>query len=299
MVKKIFKILTKVVFALVLVAGAVKSIQILEPSQPTFASMGSTGGGSTGGGYSGGGGYSSTSDSDDDSDSDPFISLIVIILVVIYVVGSVIIKRIYFKLHFGWRYQSWNLKYNSILIESNLSLNTFEKSMRAKETKLKPVQNNDDYNEFSEVYIKAQYLYSQDIRERYVNKHYSLRNLLEYLDSIYYRVMKKEIKLKVSESTIDDTIVSEANIVSVAKLSNNIWITRIDAVGKDKEVQFNKDFNDSFTRSKWSDYVVFGRDRKDKIKIINLIYGEHFHLNGKDFNKQKSLGKGDYKEKKL
>ena len=161
------------------------------------------------------------------------------------------------------------------------------------------MQNNATYTEFSEVYIKAQYLYSQDLRERYVNKYYSLRNLLEYLDSFYYRVMKREIKLKVSKSTIDDTIVSKASIVSIAKLDDNIWITRIDAVGKDKEVQFNKDFNDSFTRSKWSDYVIFGRDRKGKIKIINLVYGEHFHLDGKDFNEQKSLGKGNYKERKL
>lgn len=111
--------------------------------------------------------------------------------------------------------------------------------------------------------------------------------------------MKNEIKLKVKQATIDDTIVSAANIVKLAQLSENIWLTQIDVSGKDKEVQFNKDFNDSFTRSKWSDYVIFGRDRKGKIKIINLIYGEHFHLNGKDFNHQKSLGDGKYKERKL
>ena len=299
MIKNLIKILAKVLFALVLVTGAAKVVQILEPPQPTLASMGSTGGGSTGGGSTGGDYSGGSSTSDSDSDSDLFTVLIVIILIVIYMGGSVIVSRIHFKLHFGYKYRSWNLKYNSILTTENLSLNDLEKSMRAKEIELKSVQNNATYTEFSEVYIKAQYLYSQDLREKYVNKHYSLRNLLEYLDSFYYRVMKREIKLKVSKSTIDDTIVSKASIVSIAKLDDNIWITRIDAVGKDKEVQFNKDFNDSFTRSKWSDYVIFGRDRKGKIKIINLVYGEHFHLDGKDFNEQKSLGKGNYKERKL
>ncbi|QNQ82192.1 hypothetical protein [Lactobacillus sp. PV012] len=162
MITNFIRIFSKVLLALVLVAGAVKSIQILEPAQPTFASMGSTGGGSTGGGYSGGGGYSSIGDSSDDDDSEhPFIFFILSLLLVIYVVGSRIVgivSRIYFKLHFCYRYRSWNLKYVSTLIEANLSLNDFKKFLRTKNIKLKPVQSNADYDELSEVYIRAQYL---------------------------------------------------------------------------------------------------------------------------------------------
>ncbi|MBB1100156.1 hypothetical protein H5R88_08690 [Limosilactobacillus sp. WF-MT5-A] len=147
--------------------------------------------------------------------------------------------------------------------------------------------------------MQAQYLYSQDLREKYVNKHYHLSNLRQYLDTSYYHVMKNEIELKIKEATIDDTVVARADIIKVVQISENIWLTRINATGQDKEVQFNKDFNDSFTRSKWSDYVLFGKDRHGRIKIINLIYGEHFHLNGKDFNNEKTLGKGKYQEKHL
>lgn len=68
--------------------------------------------------------------------------------------------------------------------------------------------------------------------------------------------------------------------------------------GQDKEVQFNKDFSDSFTRTEWSDYVLFGKTPTGQIKIVNLIYGEHFHLNGVDFNHQQGIS-GSYKERKL
>ncbi|QNQ81501.1 hypothetical protein FP432_01670 [Lactobacillus sp. PV034] len=170
--------------------------------------------------------------------------------------------------------------------------------MRENKIELKEISQASKYKNFSDVYIKAQFLYSQDLRERYVNKRYSLRNLLEYLDKNYYWVMKNEIKLKVKQATIDDTVVSNARVVKIARLSENVWLTQIDASGKDKEVQFNKDFNDSFTRSQWSDYVIFGKDREGQIKIINLVYGEHFHLDGKDFNHQKSLGSGGYRERK-
>lgn len=43
----------------------------------------------------------------------------------------------------------------------------------------------------------------------------------------------------------------------------------------------------------------FGKNKHGQYKIINLIYGEHFHLNGKDFNHQAGLSKYKYKEKKI
>lgn len=312
MTKKVKKSILRILLGVSLLIGSIASVQVLTPPQPIFASMGSTGGGHVSGGGGGGGShfspshtYNSTSDdsSDEESHITPLgaIGCLLIIslpfLPLIIALAQYKIHELFTKLRLRYEYDARRIYYD--LMWPNMDLKWFLRVMQKTGVQMKVVADKDKYSEFGEVYIRAQYLYSQDAREKYVNPKYSLRNLLEYLDPNYYHAMKAEINLKVKEATIDDTVVSRADIVEIAKLGKNIWLTRVDAKGKDREVQFDKNFEDSFTRSKWSDYVIFGKDREGKIKIINLVYGEHFHLNGKDFNHQKSLGNGDYKEKKL
>ena len=74
-------------------------------------------------------------------------------------------------------------------------------------TKIKLVENNELDDSFTETYVQAQYLYSQLLREKYVNRHHSLHLLRKYLDKYFYEAMVKEIKLKISQGTIDDTVV--------------------------------------------------------------------------------------------
>ncbi|WP_265489139.1 hypothetical protein [Lactobacillus sp. PV034] len=322
MKKKVLNLFLKLILGLSLLLGTIATVQLLVPAQTTFASMGSTGGGSSD--FSGGGSssdystsysYDSSTDSSDDNESDSplwqkilagIVLGVIVFLALIDSVGDFIwyvfqfflrmIRLAFIRLHLFYQYGGKHLAYD--FIKPNIELSELEEAIRENKIELKEISQASKYKNFSDVYIKAQFLYSQDLRERYVNKRYSLRNLLEYLDKNYYWVMKNEIKLKVKQATIDDTVVSNARVVKIARLSENVWLTQIDASGKDKEVQFNKDFNDSFTRSQWSDYVIFGKDREGQIKIINLVYGEHFHLDGKDFNHQKSLGSGGYRERK-
>ena len=322
MTKKVKKSILRILLGISLLIGSIASVQLLAPPQPIFASMGSTGGGHVSGGGGGGGShfspshtYHSSTDSSDEDDShtsiwDRVLEGIMTVIACFIVIKSVggfissvlqffirIIRSLYLRIYIFYQYGGGNII--PAFIKPNIELREFEETLRNYHIQLKRISTTNKYKKFSDAYIKAQFLYSQDLRERYVNKHYSLRNLLEYLDRNYYWIIKNEIKLKVKQATIDDTIVSSAEIVKVSQLGENLWLTQIDARGKDKEVQFDKDFNDSFSRSKWSDYVIFGKDREGKIKIINLVYGEHFHLNGKDFNHQKSLGNGDYKERNL
>lgn len=314
MTKKLKKSLLRILLGISLLFGSIASVQLLVPPQPIFASMGSTGGGHSH--FSGGGGGGGThfspshtynSSSDDSSDEKSHITPLgaVVCLIIIFLPLSPVvimveqdkIREFFAKLRLRYEYGDRRISYD--LMWPDMDLNWFLRVMQKTGVQMKVVTDKDKYSEFGEVYIRAQYLYSQAAREKYVNPNYSLRNLLEYLDPNYYHAMKAEINLKVNEATIDDTVVSRADIVEIAKLGKNIWLTRVDAKGKDREVQFDKNFEDSFTRSKWSDYVIFGKDRKGRVRIINLIYGEHFHLNGKDFNHQKSLGNGDYRERKL
>ena len=71
---------------------------------------------------------------------------------------------------------------------------------------------------------------------------------------------------------------------------------QIIAYGHDDEVAYTDNFDDSFKREKWSDYVIFRRMHDGNWKIANIIYGEHFHLDGQDLNYQKGLIDAPYAE---
>lgn len=274
---------------------------------PAFASMGSTGGGSTGGG----GGSDYTSDSSGGgfeihSVNDPWTAIIGFVIMIVFIVAFVMlmsfVSDLYCALRIWYKYNSkflFDQKYKRltdifdyparrIFFDSAFSL---IKSYKDLKTIPEDNASQKEWQKLADVYIQSQFTYSQLIRERLVNKHASVKFLKQYLDWLFYRTMVREINLKVDSKTVDDTVVDEAKVVQVFKYGD-LYITKIKAKGKDKEIQFNHDFDSSFTRSEWCDYIIYGKERNTgKIKIINLMYGEHAHLNGEDFNSDSSLDK--------
>lgn len=172
------------------------------------------------------------------------------------------------------------------LFKQNQTISEFKENLYDSGFHLHPANPEHAYPEALDVYSQAQYLYSQLLEKRYTNHNYPLNDLKKYLDDRFYQTMVKEIKLKIKHGEVDDTIVSQADVAWYAELDNHLFVTLINCKGQDKEVQFNHNFENSFSRTQWSDYVIFGKTKTGKIKIINLIYGEHFHLNGIDYNSQ-------------
>lgn len=283
---------------------------------PTFASMGSTGGGgensgSTGGGYSGGGGSDFSSDS-----SSPFTGnlwgdlkglLGALLLIAAYGLAIFIIQYLYKAskgklkdLYISYTYHSnlfhrKDLKGMLHLLDQPPRRKYFDRgfSRLRKAGLLKKVDKNPEVQKelegLKEVYIHSQYLYSQLIRERLVNKHADIRSLKRYLDKhFFYKTMVKEINLKSSNSEVDDTVVNKVVILKFAQVGD-LYLTQLKAYGQDKEIQYDENYDSSFERSEWSDYVIFGKDRRGQIKIVTLMYGEHAHLNGQNFNNNSSL----------
>lgn len=284
---------------------------------PTFASMGSTGGGdsggSTGGGFSSGGGSGFSSDSSGSSSGSLLDSIKTLfwggLLAIAFVLLNVIIgeicsaiKRSAKDLYITFTYRSNFLHRKDLkgmgmitLLDQPPRRRDFDRGFKRlrKAGVVKKVDKNEDVqNELQglkEVYIQAQYLYSQLIRERLVNKHADISPLKRYLDKhFFYKAMVKEIKLKSDNHEVDDTVVNKVDILRFGQIGN-LYFTQVKAYGQDKEVQFDEDYESSFERSEWSDYVIFGKDRQGQIKIITLMYGEHAHLNGEDFNHDSSL----------
>lgn len=291
-------------------------------SQPAFASMGSTGGGHSTGGSSGGGGSSSggsSHSSSHDTELNPYILALGLAGGIIYFILEfypfISYRNKFNKLakHLYKKYDSLFLldlgsptknrtapaDYGFQMFSPNLTIKQFESLLAQLRIKLS-VDNIDNLDKsFTEVYIKAQYLYSQLLRERYVNHNYQLNSLKQYLDDSYYKTMTQEIDLKVSQGTVDETIIDQVKVAKYAKLDNNLILAKLEVTGQDKEIQFNKGFEDSFARNQWSDYVIFGKTKNNSYKIITLVYGEHFHLNGTDYNQQPGLSKAKYKEKRI
>ncbi|CCI81824.1 hypothetical protein [Lactobacillus hominis] len=169
--------------------------------------------------------------------------------------------------------------------------------MRRLNIKLIKPDPKEDFTAYKEAYIQAQFLYSQLLREKYVNSNYQVKSLKQYLDRNYYKAMVKEIELKRNSGTVDETVVDSVIFEEVAHLDKSLLLAKLTVLGKDKEIQFNQDFDTSFSRNKWTDYVIFGLEDNRNPKIINLVYGEHFHLNGKDFDDYQSGN--EYTEKKI
>ena len=274
-------------------------------SQPAFASMGSTGGGHSTGGSSGGGGHSYTSsDSSDSSNSSIGGILGCGILVLIFLSSYIIVAlsdfmlkiRLYFE--YGSNYLIQNSGDNNYkLFYPNQRLDKYQRLLRRLNIKLIKPNPKEDFTAYKEVYIQAQFLYSQLLREKYVNSSYQVKSLKQYLDRNYYKAMVKEIELKRNSGTVDETVVDYVIFEEVAHLDKSLLLAKLTVLGKDKEIQFNQDFDTSFSRNKWTDYVIFGLEDNRNPKIINLVYGEHFHLNGKDFNDYQSGN--EYTEKKI
>ena len=121
--------------------------------------------------------------------------------------------------------------------------------------------------------------------------------LRQYLANNFYQTMTTEMRLKASEGEADNTVIDKAEIVELTKTDvdgKKVIIAKIHAIGRDDEVQYNHDFDDSYKQTAWTDFVIFDTTFKPH-KIANIIYGGHFHLNGQDFNNQETLD-GDYEE---
>lgn len=176
------------------------------------------------------------------------------------------------------------------ILTPNLSLHTFKQILKQDNITLSTnFEINSDF--LVDRYSKLQYLYSQILRQ-YLTGNHDTSSLMEYVTSDFYDTIVNEIKLKVKNQTIDDVIVNKAEILEVGRFNNYI-IAKIECVGQDNEAQANANFDSSFKQAKWIDYVVF-----DDYKIANIIYGEHFHVNGKDYNHQQGLN-GAFEEHDL
>lgn len=311
-------------------------------STPTFASMGSTGGGHSSGSNMAGsfhsnsltGSNSSYSDSDSGNGFDVFSPMlpyhnqyIIVPNLLLNIIIGLVIASIYYvvlrrttNLNRKWTIMiglvcgfgipeialfllfiipdiinSVNLltpikSQHNLLLHQNQSPSDFERHLKLEMHIGAPKENS---YIMQDNYAKAQYLYGNLIRQ-YVAGNHNLSSLKEYLARPFYRNMVKEIKLKASQQTIDDIIVNKTVINRWAKC-DDLTLIQITAYGNDSENQANSNFDSSFSRKTWTDYVVFDQD----LKIVNLIYGEHFHLNGQDFNNDPGLSKDKYKEHDL
>lgn len=128
-------------------------------------------------------------------------------------------------------------------------------------------------------YVNAQDLYEdllkQSLNHPFVNK----RPLLKYLGFTYYRAMCKEICLKKRKHTYDDIRIEHIKLGSWM-IHHGYCVAQLYVYGKDKEHQANYNDRVSFERDNWIDCVVYDKN----YKIVNIIYGDHFHLDGTDFN---------------
>lgn len=146
-----------------------------------------------------------------------------------------------------------------------------------------------DFQNQVELYATSQYDYSQAIRDRLADKKLQ-KNLYQDLGLKFYYTMLDEINLKVEQKIVDDVIVSNVKVLEAAQV-DGYTVLHLAVTGQDREVAYGHDFDKSYEQDQWEDYVVYKDD-----KIMNIIYGGHFHLNGQDFNDQETLGDYDFEE---
>lgn len=260
---------------------------------PVYARMGSTGGGSdSGGGFSSsGGGFSGDSD-DDGGGSADFVSLLVYLLInilmklldryPILIVPTIITGFILYYLYTRYIGQS-DRDPDSALLAQNMTIAHFEHLLGRLHLYMALTDPEKDYSSYIGAYADAEYLYGQLIRQ-YITGNHDTSSLRRYLGGKFYNNMVREIRLKARHQTADDVIVSHAAVREICYYENYI-ILKIEAYGIDNEYQINAGFKSSFKQEHWADYVIFD----DNFKIVNIVYGEHFHLNGIDFNHQEGL----------
>ncbi|MBB1078658.1 hypothetical protein H5S09_02225 [Limosilactobacillus sp. STM2_1] len=279
-------------------------------AKATFASMGSTGGGgtSTGGGItSTGGGSSSSSNSElNSSGGNDIIGLFILYfllapsfdyLIIIFVISY--FKKLVIKIK-NKRDIVQIKKLKAWMLTPNMTISKFKQDLRKHSIKLVNEKDNPLNQELLHTYAIAQFTYGQSIRQCLTKNSKYLAVLQQHLGHVFLSTMNKEIKLKARTGIIDDVIVNDGNILSCAKITGNLIIAKVQAIGHDDEVNIFSNFDSSFKRQQWTDYVIFGRkDSSSNWKIYNIIYGEHFHLNGTDYNKQTGLDTAGFEEKRL
>ena len=266
-----------------------------------FASMGSTGGGgssSSGGGSSSSG--SSIISSGHSGSGDSFRAfLFVLFFCGLYVLSFV--SKMAVRLYRRTRDIAEVNGLTSWMLIPNMKIKDFKQGLKRAKIRLE----NDAVDEqlaqiLVETYAWAQFVYGQSIRRCFADSSNYLDQLKSQLGRVFLSTMHDEIIAKASNEIIDDVLVSHGRVVSAQKISPDLIIAKVQVSGSDSEVNVLSDFNSSFKRQQWTDYVVFGREQGSvQWKIYNIVYGAHFHLNGEDFNHQQSLDASGYTEEHL
>lgn len=266
-----------------------------------FASMGSTGGGgssSSGGGSSSSG--SSIISSGHSGSGDSFRAfLFVLFFCGLYVLSFV--SKMSVRLYRRTRDIAEVNGLASWMLIPNMKIKDFKQGLKRAKIRLENDAVDDQLAQILvETYAWAQFVYGQSIRRCFADSSNYLDQLKSQLERVFLSTMHDEIIAKASNGIIDDVLVSHGRVVSAQKISPDLIIAKVQVSGIDSEVNVISDFNSSFKRQQWTDYVVFGRKQGSvQWRIYNIVYGAHFHLNGEDFNHQQSLDISGYTEEHL
>lgn len=266
-----------------------------------FASMGSTGGGgssSSGGGSSSSG--SSIISSGHSGSGDSFRAfLFVLFFCGLYVLSFV--SKMSVRLYRRTRDIAEVNGLASWMLIPNMKIKDFKQGLKRAKIRLENDAVDDQLAQILvETYAWAQFVYGQSIRRCFADSSNYLNQLKSQLGRVFLSTMHDEIIAKASNGIIDDVLVSHGRVVSAQKISPDLIIAKVQVSGIDSEVNVISDFNSSFKRQQWTDYVVFGRKQGSvQWRIYNIVYGAHFHLNGEDFNHQQSLDISGYTEEHL
>ncbi|WCT61337.1 hypothetical protein [Limosilactobacillus portuensis] len=266
-----------------------------------FASMGSTGGGgssSSGGGSSSSG--SSIISSGHSGSGDSFRAfLFVLFFCGLYVLSFV--SKMSVRLYRRTRDIAEVNGLASWMLIPNMKIKDFKQGLKRAKIRLENDAVDDQLAQILvETYAWAQFIYGQSIRRCFADSSNYLDQLKSQLGRVFLSTMHDEIIAKASNGIIDDVLVSHGRVVSAQKISPDLIIAKVQVSGIDSEVNVISDFNSSFKRQQWTDYVVFGRKQGSvQWRIYNIVYGAHFHLNGEDFNHQQSLDISGYTEEHL
>lgn len=266
-----------------------------------FASMGSTGGGgssSSGGGSSSSG--SSIISSGHSGSGDSFRAfLFVLFFCGLYVLSFV--SKMSVRLYRRTRDIAEVNGLASWMLIPNMKIKDFKQGLKRAKIRLENDAVDDQLAQILvETYAWAQFVYGQSIRRCFADSSNYLDQLKSQLGRVFLSTMHDEIIAKASNGIIDDVLVSHGRVVSAQKISPDLIIAKVQVSGIDSEVNVISDFNSSFKRQQWTDYVVFGRKQGSvQWRIYNIVYGAHFHLNGEDFNHQQSLDISGYTEEHL
>lgn len=136
--------------------------------------------------------------------------------------------------------------------------------------------------QFGELYAKAQFTYSEQLRRYLAGNSIDRKSLGRYFLPVLQLYVIDEIKRKAVVQSLDDTVVSHTKIMHAERFGDDdkIWIVELSVVGFDNEYTVNRGFSSTFKRVRWTDKVIFAQDINGEWRMVNLCYGGHFHLNG-------------------